>query len=253
MRKKVEEKIQKSCKILDIAKLNEYNTVILKNGGAEMADVNIFQFDEKYKNMTDETLIQEAINNQNESALDCLISRYKDIVSMKANKFFMIGSEKDDILQEGYIGLYKAVKSFNGEKHNSFKTFANMCIERQLITAVKNSNRQKHIPLNSSVSLNATAYDENDENSTTMIEILDTNKISEDPLEIVAKKEYVSSVEKNIYKNLSEFEKKVLGYYKNGESYAKIAEKLDTKVKSVDTAIQRIRKKALKLKSKFGD
>ena len=146
-----------------------------------MEDTNIFQFEEKYKNMTDEILIQEAVKNQDEQALDCLMGRYKDIVSMKANKFFMVGSEKDDILQEGYIGLYKAVKSFDAEKQNSFKTFANMCIERQLITAVKNSNRQKHIPLNSSVSLNANAYDEG-ESDTTIIEILDTNKNAEDPL-----------------------------------------------------------------------
>lgn len=217
-----------------------------------MEDTNIFQFEEKYKNMTDEILIQEAVKNQNEQALDCLMGRYKDIVSMKANKFFMVGSEKDDILQEGYIGLYKAVKSFDAEKQNSFKTFANMCIERQLITAVKNSNRQKHIPLNSSVSLNANAYDEG-ESDTTIIEILDTNKNAEDPLEIITKKEYFDSVEKDIDEKLSDFEKKVLKYYKNGESYAKIATRLGTKVKSVDTAIQRIRKKAQKVKNKLGD
>ena len=217
-----------------------------------MEDTNIFQFEEKYKNMTDEILIQEAVKNQNEQALDCLMGRYKDIVSMKANKFFMVGSEKDDILQEGYIGLYKAVKSFDIEKQNSFKTFANMCIERQLITAVKNSNRQKHIPLNSSVSLNANAYDEG-ESDTTIIEILDTNKNAEDPLEIITKKEYFDSVEKDIDEKLRDFEKKVLKYYKNGESYAKIATRLGTKVKSVDTAIQRIRKKAQKVKNKLGD
>ncbi len=217
-----------------------------------MEDTNIFQFEEKYKNMTDEILIQEAVKNQNEQALDCLMGRYKDIVSMKANKFFMVGSEKDDILQEGYIGLYKAVKSFDAEKQNSFKTFANMCIERQLITAVKNSNRQKHIPLNSSVSLNANAYDEG-ESDTTIIEILDTNKNAEDPLEIITKKEYFDSVEKDIDEKLSDFEKKVLKYYKNGESYAKIATRLGAKVKSVDTAIQRIRKKAQKVKNKLGD
>ena len=205
-----------------------------------------------YKNKTDEEVILY-IKQGDEQALTYLLNKYKNLVNVKVGKFFMLGGEKDDVMQEGMIGLFKAIKNFDSEKQSSFKTFANICIERQLITAIKSSNRQKHIPLNSSVSLNATAYDENDENSTTMIEILDTNKISEDPLEIVAKKEYVSSVEKNIYKNLSEFEKKVLGYYKNGESYAKIAEKLDTKVKSVDTAIQRIRKKALKLKSKFGD
>lgn len=217
-----------------------------------MEDTNIFQFEEKYKNMTDEILIQEAVKNQDEQALDCLMGRYKDIVSMKANKFFMVGSEKDDILQEGYIGLYKAVKSFDAEKQNSFKTFANICIERQLITAVKNSNRQKHIPLNSSVSLNANAYDEG-ESDTTIIEILDTNKNAEDPLEIITKKEYFDSVEKDIDEKLSDFEKKVLKYYKNGESYAKIATRLGTKVKSVDTAIQRIRKKAQKVKNKLGD
>ena len=217
-----------------------------------MEDTNIFQFEEKYKNMTDEILIQEAVKNQNEQALDCLMGRYKDIVSMKANKFFMVGSEKDDILQEGYIGLYKAVKSFDAEKQNSFKTFANMCIERQLITAVKNSNRQKHIPLNSSVSLNANAYDEG-ESDTTIIEILDTNKNAEDPLEIITKKEYFDSVEKDIDEKLSDFEKKVLKYYKNGESYAKIATRLGAKVKSVDTAIQRIRKKAQKVKNELGD
>ena len=218
-----------------------------------MEDRNIFQFEEKYQNMTDELLIKEAKNNQSNEALDCLIGRYKDLVSMKANKFFMIGSEKDDILQEGYIGLYKAVKSFDGEKQSSFKSFANMCIERQLITAVKNSNRQKHIPLNSSLSLNMTAYDEEGESNTTIMEILDTNKESEDPLEIIAQKEYFNSVEENMDKNLSDFEKKVLKLYKNGESYANIAKKLDTKVKSVDTAIQRIRKKALKLKNKLGE
>ena len=121
-----------------------------------------------------------------------------------------------------------------------------MCIERQLITAVKNSNRQKHIPLNSSVSLNAEIYD--NEGNATVMDVLDNNKNSEDPLEIITKKEYFNLVEKNIDESLSDFEKKVLKLYKNGESYADIAKKLDTKVKSVDTAIQRIRKKANKIK-----
>ena len=215
-----------------------------------MADTNMFSFEEKYKSMVDEMLVKEAIKNQNNVALECLIDRYKDIVSMKANKFFMVGSEKDDILQEGYIGLYKAIKSFDVEKQNSFKTFATICIERQLITAVKNSNRQKHIPLNSSLSLNATIYDE--ENSdTTVLEVLDANKTSEDPLDIITKKEYFNSVEKNIDENLSKFEKEVLDLYKNGYSYATIANKLNTKVKSVDTAIQRIRKKAQKVREQL--
>ena len=145
--------------------------------------------------------------------------------------------------------MYKAVKSYNNQMHNSFKTFAGLCIERQMITAVKNSNRQKHIPLNSSVSLNAGAYDE--DGDTQVIDVLDTRKTGEDPLEIVTKKEYFSVVEKEINTSLSDFEKQVLAHYKNGESYSKIAESLNTKTKSVDTAIQRIRKKAQKIKNKM--
>ena len=214
-----------------------------------MSDISQNLFDKKYNQMTDENLLQEITQNQNNTALDCLIERYKDIVSIKANKFFMVGSEKEDMLQEGYIGLYKAVKSFDKEKQNSFKTFAGLCIERQMITAVKNSNRQKHIPLNSSLSLNSGAYDENDD--TEVMEILDTRKTGEDPLDIVTKKEYFTVIEKSIDDSLSDFEKKVLKHYKNGDSYAESAEKLQSKVKSVDTAIQRIRKKALKIKQKI--
>ncbi len=214
-----------------------------------MSDIKKDFFDEKYNKMTDENLLQEITQNQNNIALDCLINRYKDVVGMKANKFFMVGSEKDDMLQEGYIGLYKAVKSFDKEKQNSFKTFAGLCIERQMITAVKNSNRQKHIPLNSSLSLNSGAYDEDDD--TEVMEILDTRKTGEDPLDIVTKKEYFTVVENAIDDSLSDFEKKVLQHYKNGESYAEIAQKLQSKVKSVDTAIQRIRKKAMKIKQKI--
>ena len=156
----------------------------------------------EYTQMTDEKLI-ENIKNDDHVALDCLMKRYNDIVNMKANKFFMIGAEKEDIVQEGMIGLYKAVKSFDTEKQNSFKTFANMCIERQLITAVKNSNRQKHIPLNSSVSLNAAAYDDNED--VDKIDILDI-KALDDPSDIIAEREYFESMENKIKEALSKFE-----------------------------------------------
>ena len=214
-----------------------------------MAEIELNDFRQQLSQMSDENLLQKAIQEQNNTALDCLIDRYKDMVNIKANKFFMVGSEKEDMLQEGYIGLYKAVKSYNNQMKNSFKTFAGLCIERQMITAVKNSNRQKHIPLNSSVSLNAGAYDE--DGDTQVIDVLDTRKTGEDPLEIVTKKEYFSVVEKEINSSLSDFEKQVLVHYKNGESYSKIAESLNTKTKSVDTAIQRIRKKAQKIKNKI--
>ena len=210
---------------------------------------NMFSINENnYAQMTDEKLI-ENIKCEDTLALNCLIGRYNEIVNMKANKFFMIGSEREDMVQEGMIGLYKAIKSFDLEKQNSFKTFANMCIERQLITAVKNSNRQKHIPLNSSVSLNSAAYEDNEDMD--KIEILDIKALN-DPSDIIADKEYFNNIEKKIKENLSEFELKVLFEYEKGKSYAAIAEKLNTKIKSVDTAIQRIRKKANKIKENIG-
>lgn len=212
-----------------------------------MAEEQAYVFDKKlYDSMTDENLL-ESIQLDDRHALECLIQRYEDVVTMKANRFFMNGAEKEDMVQEGRIGLYKAVKSYDlSNKPASFKTFANMCIERQLSTAVKNSNRQKHIPLNSSLSLNASAYDNSDD--TTVIEILDTNVTVDDPLEIITQKEYYRFIETKLEETLSDFEMQVLNRYKQGESYASIAEKLDSKIKSVDTAIQRIRKKAFKIK-----
>lgn len=195
-----------------------------------------------YNNMSDEELL-EAIKKDDKDALDFLICKYKDLVNSKVNKYFIIGAEKEDIIQEGLIGLYKAIKDYNPDKQNSFKSFANLCIERQLITAIKSSNRQKHMPLNSYLSLNMTAYENEDgNNDTEIMEVLDTNVI-EDPLDTITKKEYMTNVENVIDTSLSDFEKKVLNGYIQGESYVKIAEKLDAPVKSVDNAIQRIRKK----------
>ena len=206
---------------------------------------NMFSINEdEYTQMTDEKLI-ENIKKEDQVALNCLIKRYNDIVNMKANKFFMVGAEREDMVQEGMIGLYKAVKSFDTEKQNSFRTFANMCIERQLITAVKNSNRQKHIPLNSSLSLNATAYDGNDDMD--KLDVLDL-KTQDDPSDIIANQEYFKNMEAQIKDNLSDFELSVLYEYEKGKSYAAIAEKLNAKIKSVDTAIQRKRKKANKIR-----
>ena len=199
----------------------------------------------KYKDMTDEEILK-LIKTKDDEALDYLICKYKDIVNSKVNKYFIIGAEKEDIMQEGLIGLYKAIKDYNSEKQNSFKSFANLCIERQLITAIKSSNRQKHIPLNSYLSLNMNAYENEDGNSETQVmEVLDTNVV-EDPLETLTKKEYMLNVENVIYTHLSDFEKKVLNRYIQGDSYVAIAERLDAPVKSVDNAIQRIRKKTAK-------
>ena len=201
-----------------------------------------FSVTDNYKNMSDEDLIT-VIKSGDKLALEFLIEKYKELVNMKVSKFFMIGAEKEDIVQEGLIGLFKAIKNYNPDMQNSFKTFANLCIERQLITAIKSSNRQKHMPLNSYLSLNTTAY-EDDEDSN-LLDIFDSHQI-EDPLDTITKKEYYKTVEVAIDKSLSDFEKKVLNRYMQGESYVQIAEKLDAPVKSIDNAIQRIRKKAIK-------
>ena len=208
-----------------------------------MSNANVFySLDNNYNSMSDEELIS-LVKSDDKYALDFIIEKYKDLVNMKVGKYFIIGAEKEDIIQEGMIGLFKAIQSFNPDKQNSFKTFANMCIERQLITAIKTSNRQKNIPLNSYLSLNTAAYD--DDEDTTVLEVFNSH-LTEDPLDTITKKEYYKRVEDAIDKSLSDFEKQVLARFIKGESYVTIAEKLDTQVKSVDNAIQRIRKKAIR-------
>ncbi len=210
-----------------------------------MANSNIFFSKDIYDNITDEELIKR-IKSNDTVALNFLIHRYKDVVSMKVSKYYLNGAEKEDIEQEGLIGLYKAIRGFDLEKQNSFKTFANLCIERQIITAIKGSNRQKHMPLNSYLSLNTSNYENEDgEEEGQLIEVLDANTV-EDPLDTVTKNEYYKMVEKTIDESLSDFEKKVLAKFIDGQSYIQIAESLNSPVKSIDNAIQRIRKKAIK-------
>ena len=208
-----------------------------------MADMNLWQYtNENYSKLSDEEVIK-LIKSGDKNALDYIMHKYKEVVNIKVSKYFIIGAEKEDIVQEGLIGLYKAIKNFDPEKENSFKTFANLCIERQLITAIKTSNRQKHMPLNSYLSLNMSAYE--DEETETVIDVFDSS-LTEDPLETLTKKEYYIAIENAIDKSLSDFEKKVLNSFAKGESYVQIANKLNTPVKSVDNAIQRIRKKAIR-------
>ena len=209
-----------------------------------MQNENVYFTTDKYNELTDEQIISQ-IKQGNEEALAYLLNKYKELVNIKVSKYFMIGAEKEDIVQEGMIGLFKAIKDYNSDKQNSFKSFANICIERQLITAIKSSNRQKHMPLNSYLSLNTAAYENNEEDSVELIETFNS-KAMEDPLETIMKKEYYKEVETAVNKNLSTFEKQVLDRFIKGESYNVIAKKLDTQVKSVDNAIQRIRKKAIK-------
>lgn len=209
-----------------------------------MQNENVYYTTNQYNNYTDEQIVS-LIKEGDEKALSYLLEKYKNLVNVKVGKYFIIGAEKEDIVQEGMIGLFKAIQNFNQEKQNTFKSFANICIERQLITAIKSSNRQKHMPLNSYLSLNTAAYDNNEEDS---VELIDTfnSKTIEDPLETVMKKEYYEEIENAVNKSLSKFEKQVLDRFIKGESYTIIAQKLEAPVKSVDNAIQRIRKKAIK-------
>lgn len=209
-----------------------------------MQNAKVFFSTDKYNGQTDEQIITQ-IKQGDESALSYLIEKYKELVNIKVGKYFMLGAEREDIVQEGMIGLFKAIKSYNPEKQNSFKSFANICVERQLISAIKTSNRQKHMPLNSYLSLNTAAYDNNEEDSVELIDTFDSKTV-EDPLETITKKEYYEEVQSAVNKSLSKFEKQVLERFIKGDSYVKIAEKLDSPVKSVDNAIQRIRKKAIK-------
>lgn len=204
---------------------------------------NIYYSTEKYDNLTDEQIISQ-IKEGDEQALSFLLEKYKDLVNSKLGKYFIIGAENEDIIQEGMIGLYKAIKGFDSSKQSAFKTFANICVERQLITAIKNSNRQKHMPLNSYLSLNTSAY-ENDEDSMELFEKFQVDTI-EDPLETIMKKEYFEEIQDTMHKSLSKFEEQVLDRYMQGDSYEVIAKRLETPIKSVDNAIQRIRKKAIK-------
>ena len=209
-----------------------------------MQKENIFFSTNQFDKLTDEQVILE-IQKGDKQALSYLMNKYKELVNIKVSKYFMVGAEKEDIVQEGLIGLFKAIKTFKEDKNNSFKSFANMCIERQLITAIKSSTRQKHMPLNSYLSLNASAYDNEEENGMELINTLN-NKTVEDPLETLMKKEYYEQIETSIEKSLSSFEKQVLDQYVKGYSYVTIAKQLDAPVKSVDNAIQRIRKKPMK-------
>ena len=211
---------------------------------AQMQNENVYYTTNQYNQLSDEKIVS-LIKEGDEKALSYLLEKYKNLVNTKVGKYFIIGAEKEDIVQEGMIGLFKAIQNFNQEKQNTFKSFANICIERQLITAIKSSNRQKHMPLNSYLSLNTAAYDNNEEDS---VELIDTfnSKTIEDPLETVMKKEYYKEIENAVNKSLSKFEKQVLDRFIKGESYTIIAQKLEAPVKSVDNAIQRIRKKAIK-------
>lgn len=193
----------------------------------------------EFKDKLDEEVVIEAKVGNNR-AQEYLISKYENFVKAKAKSYFLIGADKEDIYQEGMIGLYKAIRDFNPEKLTSFKAFAEVCVTRQIITAIKTATRQKHIPLNTYISLNKPIYEE--ESERTLLDVLTGIKIS-DPEELMISKEQMDYIEEKIEKVLSELELEVLTSYLDGKSYQEIACDLDRQSKSIDNALQRVKRK----------
>ncbi len=194
---------------------------------------------EIYDEMLDETIV-EAAREGDDAAQEYLINKYKNFVRAKARSYFLIGADREDIIQEGMIGLYKAIRDFRNDKLASFRAFAELCITRQIITAIKTATRQKHIPLNSYVSLNKPIYDE--ESDRTLLDVLSGSKVS-DPEELVISREEFVDIEHKMGEFLSDLEWKVLMSYLDGRSYQEIAKDLRRHVKSIDNALQRVKRK----------
>ena len=192
-----------------------------------------------FVSMTDEEIVELAREGHTD-AQEFLINKYKNFVRAKARSYFLIGADKEDIIQEGMIGLYKAIRDFRADKLSSFRAFSELCITRQIITAIKTATRQKHIPLNSYVSLNKPIYDEDSDR--TLLDVISGTRIT-DPEELIISREEFDDIETKMGEILSSLEWKVLMYYLEGKSYQEIANDLDRHVKSIDNALQRVKRK----------
>lgn len=192
-----------------------------------------------YNELTDEEIVELAQNGE-QFATEYLVDKYKNFVRAKSRSYFLIGADKEDIIQEGMIGLFKAIRDYKTDKLTSFRAFAELCITRQIITAIKTATRQKHIPLNSYVSLNKPIYDE--ESDRTLMDVISTTKIT-NPEEIIISREEFIFIEKKMGEILSSLEWKVLMAYLEGKSYQEIAVELKRHVKSIDNALQRVKRK----------
>ncbi len=197
---------------------------------------------DKYKELTDEELIL-IIKEGDIHAEEYLFLKYYYLMKLIVGSFFILGGDKEDLLQEAMIGLYKAIKDYNCEKNSSFRTFAELCIKRQIITAVRQASRQKHNPLNNYISINTRSY----ENSEDLI-FLEKYKSSKiiDPEKLIVGKEQAELIEDIIDKVLSNFEKEVLEHYLEGKTYSEISILMNKNEKAIDNALQRVKKKILK-------
>ena len=199
---------------------------------------------------SDDELIELIRAHDNKEALDYLFNKYRRLVKLKARAYFLVGADREDIIQEGMIGFFKGIRDYRIEKQSSFRVFAEMCITRQIITAIKTATRQKHIPLNSYISLNKPIYDEDSDR--TFIDILPGVGVN-DPEEQLISHEEFEDIEKNMGKILSELEWSVLTSYLDGKSYQEIAAELNRHVKSIDNALQRVKRKLEKYMESRGD
>lgn len=193
-----------------------------------------------FEDMTDEEIVTFAQEEGNEQATAFIVDKYRNFVRAKARSYFLIGADREDIIQEGMIGLYKATRDFRGARLASFRAFAELCVTRQIITAIKTATRQKHIPLNSYVSLNKPIYSE--ESDRTLLDILSGAKVA-DPEELVISREEFADIEETMGEILSDLEWKVLMGYLDGKSYHEMAGEVHRSVKSIDNALQRVKRK----------
>ena len=195
-----------------------------------------------FESMADEQVVKLAQGTDSQ-ALEYLLNKYKNFVRTKARSYFLIGADHEDIVQEGMIGLYKAIRDYRAEKLSSFRAFAELCVTRQIITAIKTATRQKHIPLNSYISLNKPIYEEDSDR--TLLDVITEEGMS-NPEEMIIDREDLSMIEGKIGQMLSDLEKDVLVRYMEGKSYVEIADEMHRHVKSIDNALQRIKRKLLK-------
>ncbi len=199
-------------------------------------------YTQDYDSMTDEQVVRLAQGTDSQ-ALEYLLNKYKNFVRTKARSYFLIGADHEDIVQEGMIGLYKSIRDYKEEKLSSFRAFAELCITRQIITAIKTATRQKHIPLNSYISLNKPIYEEDSDR--TLLDVITEEGMS-NPEDMLIDREDLSFIEGRIGQMLSGLEKEVLVRYMEGKSYVEIADEMGRHVKSIDNALQRIKRKLLK-------
>lgn len=192
--------------------------------------------------MEDPDLVERA-RAGDERSLETLLGRYRNFARSKARSYFLAGSDKEDVVQEGMIGLYKAIRDFDFEGETPFRAFAELCISRQILTAIKTANRHKHQPLNSSVSLDAPAYSGGEDGDRTVGDNLIATHVVTDPVELVISAEEIEAIRDSMRESLTDLEGDVLRLYMDGKSYEEIAGALGNHVKSIDNALQRIKRK----------